>query len=93
MRHENVACQNFHTELSTGKRSHREYVRPGRRGRPSELPYRASAMKEKADKMSGTLRVSLITPARVRRMAVSRSMSTFLLSLAEAWMNQAGQVH
>ena len=94
VRHENVACQNFHTELSTGKRSHREYVFDLVAEDGTEWNYRirASAMKEKAeDEREPYASVYYTCTGEEDGLSIVLYEHTGIIT--EAWTNQAGQVH
>ena len=94
VRHENVACQNFHTELSTGKRSHREYVFDLVAENGTEWSYRirASVMKEKAeDDREPYASVYYTCTGEEDGLSIVIYEHTGIIT--EAWTNQAGQVH
>lgn len=94
VRHENVACQNFHTELSTGKRSHREYVFDLVAEDGTEWNYRicASAMKEKAEDEREPY-ASVYYTCKGEEDGLSIVVYEHTGIITEAWTNQAGQVH
>lgn len=94
VRHENVACQNFHTELSTGKRSHREYVFDLVAENGTEWSYRirASVMKEKAEDDREPY-ASVYYTCKGEEDGLSIVLYEHTGIITEAWTNQAGQVH
>ena len=94
VRHENVACQNFHTELSTGKRSHREYVFDlvAEDGTERNYRIRASAMKEKAEDEREPY-ASVYYTCKGEEDGLSIVIYEHTGIITEAWTNQAGQVH
>ena len=94
VRHENVACQSFHTELSTGKRSHREYVFDlvAEDGTERNYRIRASAMKEKAEDEREPY-ASVYYTCKGEEDGLSIVIYEHTGIITEAWTNQAGQVH
>lgn len=94
VRHENVACQNFHTELSTGKRSHREYVFDLVAEDGTEWNYRIRASAAvRLLRMSGNPTSVYYTCTGEGEDGLSIVLYEHTGIITEAWTNQAGQVN